>query len=202
MQNQIPLSRSPTFQMPPIRFDTFGFLDGQIFLFARVGRNIEQFRAAAFQFVNKFPAAVAQSQESKRIIGVKQRHLRPRIQQGRALVFLRNRQAEQIEYRRRGVHEAGGALHADLLANETRSNDEIGHMDVLVVDQQGVAEVALVLAKRLAVVAENEEQRFVKETARLQTSEEPVQHSVAVMQGVAIAANLVVSWKRSGGGGF
>ena len=65
MQNQIPLSRSPTFQMPPIRFDTFRFLVGQIFPFRRVGREIEQFRAAAAQFVNKFPAAIAQSQKSE-----------------------------------------------------------------------------------------------------------------------------------------
>src|SRR5207249_7615771 len=100
-----------------------------------------------------------------------------------------------------GVHEAGGALHADLLANEPRSDDETGHMDVLLIDGQGVAKVAFVLPKRLAVVAENEEQRFVKQPARLQTAEKPVQNSVAVVQGVAIAANLVVSWKRSLRGG-
>src|SRR5438552_709677 len=201
MQNQIPLSRGPTSQVLPIRCNTFGLLDGEVFLFIRIGRKIKQFGAAAFQFVNKFPAAVAQSQKSERIIGVKQSCPRRRIEQGGALVLLWNRQAEQIENRRRGVHETRGAFRADWFADEARSDDEIGHMDVLLVDEQGVAEVAFVLAKRLAVVAENEEQRLVKQAARLQTTEKPLQNSVTVVQGVSIAANFIVSWKRSRHGG-
>ena len=70
-------------------------------------------------------------------------------------------------------------------------------MDVLLVNEEGVAEVAFVLTKRLAVVAEDEEQRFVKQPARLQTAEKSAQHCVAVVQGVAIAADLVVPRKRS-----
>ena len=75
------------------------------------------------------------------------------------------------------------------------------HADVLVVDEQRVPEVAVVLAERLAVVTEDDEQRALVEAARAETVDQIAQRSIAVVQRVLVARrsrSAPVNGPRSG----
>src|SRR6266542_2584737 len=58
-QNQLALRRRPACQMAAISLDPFGLVAGDILRFARIIRQVKQLRAAAFQFINELPTAIA-----------------------------------------------------------------------------------------------------------------------------------------------
>ena len=79
-----------------------------------------------------------------------------------------------------------------------RQRDDQRHAHVLVVDEQRVTEIAVVLAERFAVVAEDHEQRVVEQAARGEPGHEIAERLVAVAQRVLVRAELAGVVKRAG----
>ena len=63
-------------------------------------------------------------------------------------------------------------------------------MNILVVEKEGVAVVAVVLAEGLAVIAIHDPDRVLFESARAQAFDQRTERGVAVVQGVAVLIDL------------
>src|SRR5579862_1119519 len=108
-----------------------------------------------------------------------------------ALIVFRRRNAEEVEDGWGGVHQADYASRADLITYEDGRCDHERHMDVFLVEEEGVAEVAVVLAERFAVVAEDDPDGFVFEAAGAHSFDQLAQRGVAIEEGVSVPGELV-----------
>src|SRR5437773_1360138 len=179
--------------MLSIDLDPLGVLRAQALRLTVVAGQVEEPGPTRAEFMNKFPATIAQSQQRQRVIGKKQGHLAPRFEQGTALVFVRNSRAQQIQNRRRRVYQTGDSADPDLLTNQTGSSNAKGNVDILIVNEQRVTIIAFVPAERLAVVAQNHKQGFLEQVARLEPLKQFSHGSVAVMQRIKIAGEIVIA---------
>src|SRR5439155_10867382 len=99
---------------------------------------IEELRAARFQFVNEFPTTVPQPEQSQRVIGEKKGQLFFLVQKRFALVVRWPCYSQQIENGRGHVDQAGAARDADRRLDQSRRCDHARHAHVFVVNEKGV----------------------------------------------------------------
>ena len=163
---------------------------------------VEQLRSARLQLVDDLPRAIAEAEQTQRVVREKERHARLGVEHRTALVGLRElRRAhagepDEIEQRRRRVDEADHPAAADLPRDQTRRGDDQRHVDVLVVQMKRVAVVAFVLAEGFAVVAEHDPERAVLQAPRAQAAHEHAERCVAVVQRVAVPSELIAIRER------
>ena len=114
------------------------------------------------------------------------------------LIDRRDRKAGKVEDRRRDVHEADDPVRTLRSRSPFRRRDQEWHTDVFLVEIERVAVVALVLTERFTVIAEDDPDGLLREPPLLHALYQRAEGRVSFAQRVAIAAELVVLFERSG----
>src|SRR5262249_52451549 len=138
------------------------------------------------------------AEEPQRVVRQEIRHAPRRAERRPALIGGLLRQAEKVEDGRRRVDQAHGSRDARLSRLRAGDGDDERHVYVLLVELKRMAEVAVVLPERFAVIAGDDPQRVPIESAPLEAADEIAERRVPVMERVAIAAELITGRKRAG----
>src|SRR5207302_5421484 len=102
------------------------------------------------------------------------------------LKSFRKTKAEQVKDRRCRIDQAGRTGNADLVFNQAWSRDHIRNMNIFVVDEKGMTEVALVLAESFAMVAKKNKECVPVQISHPQPAQQFTQRLISIMQGVQI----------------
>src|SRR6185295_10056529 len=106
------------------------------------------------------------------------------------LIIFRGGQAQQSQNRWSNIQQTCHAIYARLLQDQAWGREEKRNVDILRVNEEGMAVIAFVLAEGFPVVPEEDEHSIRLQPAPFQPIKQLSQSLVSIMQGIAISSDV------------